>query len=77
MGSKVMPFLMNSLILPFSGIALGRVHRPGIAGAVLQTPSLLINSFVKTLSDPLWKYLQNTLALAPFRECSTPTVRHM
>ena len=29
------------------------INRPGVAGAVLQTPSLLI----KTLTDDLWKYL--------------------
>ena len=29
------------------------INRPGIAGAVLQTPSSLINS----LSDDLWNYL--------------------
>ena len=33
------------------------VNRPGVAGAVLQSPPLLINSFINSLTDVLWKYL--------------------
>ena len=32
-------------------------NRPGEAGAVVKTPPSLINSFIKTLTDDLWKYL--------------------
>ena len=37
------------------------INRPGVAGAVLQTPSWLI----KSVTDPLWKYLQTMLTSKP------------
>ena len=33
------------------------INRPNVAGAVLQTPQLQINS----VRHPLWKYLHNTI----------------
>ena len=41
-------------------------NRPGVAGAVLQTPPSLIDSFIHSLSDPLWKYLQKIITPKPF-----------
>ena len=32
------------------------ITRPGVAGAVLQTPLLLIHSFIQSVTHPLWKY---------------------
>ena len=37
------------------------INRPGVAGAVLQTPPLLIDWFMDSLSDGFWKYLQNSV----------------
>ena len=31
------------------------INRPGVAGAGLQTPSTLINSFINSVTDPLVK----------------------
>ena len=60
------------------GMTLGSHHaltcfevfnRPGVAGAVLQTPLSLtdwiINSLTHSLTHPLWKYLQNTFTSKP------------
>ena len=46
-------------------IILKIFNRLGVAGAVLQTPPLLINSLIKSLSHRLWKYLQNTVSPKP------------
>ena len=40
-------------------------NRPVVAGFVLQTPLLLIDWLNSSLSDGLWKYLQNTFSLKP------------
>ena len=37
--------------------------RPGVAGAVLQKPLLLIKSVSQSLSHPLWKYLTKTVTI--------------
>ena len=42
--------------------------RPGEAGAVLQTPSQLILLLIKSVSQPLWKYLQNLTQTVRARE---------
>ena len=36
-------------------------NRPGVAGAVLQSPSLLINSFIESVSHPFPPNLQNNI----------------
>ena len=36
------------------------IYRPGVAGAVLQRTLLLINYFIGSVTDPLWKYLHST-----------------
>ena len=56
-GLKVTAILVNGGILRSGGVTLGRVcagnlrrmlvTRPGVAGAVLQTASYLIQSFIK------------------------------
>ena len=37
------------------------INRPGVAGAVLQTPPLLINSFIQALIWPCPPNLQNII----------------
>ena len=41
------------------------VNRPGVAGAVLQTPSSLINSLIDSLTDPFPQNLQNIITPEP------------
>ena len=38
------------------------INRPGVAGAVLQTPP----SFIDSVRNTLWKYLQNIITPKPF-----------
>ena len=51
-----LPFLLADSISELLVI----FNSPGIAGAVLQTPSSLIHSFIKSLTHPLWTCLQNS-----------------
>ena len=41
------------------------IIRPGVAGAVLQKPLLLIYSMIHGLGHNLWKYLQNSIYPKP------------
>ena len=51
-----------AFVFPSSDVAIRHMtNRPGVAGAVLQTALLLINS----VSDGLWKYIQNSVNPKP------------
>ena len=41
------------------------INRPGVAGAVLQSPPWSIISLTHSLSDGLWKYIQGTVNPKP------------
>ena len=57
----------------FQGIAhlcghqvnLSLINRPGVAGAVLQTPPLLNNQLINSVTHPLWKYFQTIITSKP------------
>ena len=62
LGSKVTVILLYGYILPICGVCIdGRsatnkaipsiFNRPGVAGAVVQTPLSLINSLIKSVSQ--------------------------
>ena len=40
-------------------------NKPGVAGAVLQTPSSLIQSVSQSVTHPLWKYFQTIITSKP------------
>ena len=50
------PHIKSVLLTQLPWICL-IINRPGVAGAVLQTPQ----SLIKSVSNPLWKYLQTNL----------------
>ena len=63
--------LIDSIIYQLSHwviLSLTIFNRPGVAGAVLQTPLSFIHSLINSLikvSDGLWKYIQSTVNLKP------------
>ena len=52
--AKCCPFSISSVV-KVSSFSYQIVNRPGVAGAVLQSPPSLINSLIHLLSDPLVK----------------------
>ena len=49
----------------FHGGSSTLVNRPGVAGAVLQSPPWLTDWLINCLSDGLWKYIQNLVNPKP------------
>ena len=59
------PLVERLYLIPGLICSIGVFNRPGVARAVLQTPSSFIHSLSQSVSDPLWKYIQNTFTPKP------------
>ena len=82
---NVTRFVLNDRILKLNSSSLALiVNRLGVAGAVLQTASWLIHSFIQSLSDPFPPYLKKIVNSKPLKlgswNCetmfTTPYVSH-